>query len=134
MKIIGAGILTIFVGLALDSYYHSQVAADEPTRAIMFGHVPLIVGVLIVSYGALRGYRTSSGYRKKTLLVMTLVAAVGAFGRAFDDVFHLMDEHTTVYNTIGHTLWGIGFLGVILTLVALYVLPRWVSDSSEQAV
>lgn len=34
---------------------------------------------------------------------------------------------------IGHTVRGIGFIGLILSLVALFVLPRWVSDFSEQA-
>lgn len=119
--------------MVIDSYYHSQVAQGEPTRAILYGHSLFIVGILIASYGALRGYRTASGFEKKILLVVCVVTAVGSVGRALDDAFHLSDVHTSVYNTIGHALWGIGFFGLILTLVALYVLPRWFSDSSEQA-
>lgn len=131
-KLIGVGVLLIFVGLAIDTYYHAEVGQGEPTRVIMFGHVPLAIGVLVAGYGAYRGYRSSTGLRRKTMLVLTVAAGIGAFGRIFDDVFHVRNVHETAYNTFGHTVWGIGFLGLILSLVALFVLPRWVSGFSEQ--
>jgi len=133
VRIIGTGVLVIFVGIVVDTYYHTQVSGGEPTRAILFGHSLFVIGILIASYGSLHGYRTKSGYQKKALLAMTAVAAFGAVGRALDDAFHLMDQHTTVYNTIGHALWGVGFFGILLTLIAMYVLPRWISDGSKQA-
>lgn len=133
MKIIGGGLLIFFIGVIADSYWHAQVGGSV-TREIVFAHLPLSIGVAVVAYGAVREYDDSSGFRRKAMLVLTVLASAALLGRVTDDIFHLMGDHETVYNTAAHTVWGVGFVGMLITFLAALVLPRWFDVSSEQVV
>lgn len=132
MKIVGIGLLIFLIGVVADTYWHAQLG-DEGTREIVFAHLPLSIGIGIIAYGAWLKSKESVDIQAKILMVLTVLASGALVARITDDIFHIMDQHDTVYNTVAHTVWGIGFLGMLLLLIAAAVVPKWLDVSSGQA-